>query len=50
MCLEEAPFYAETSMTTVQSATPYRHFERSREIFVVLICDVMSKVRNESTI
>ena len=50
MCLEEAPFYAVVSMTTVQSATPYRHFERSREIFVVLICDVMSKVRNESTI
>ena len=35
MCLEEAPFYAAVSMTTVQSATPYRHFERQREIFVM---------------
>ena len=31
MCLEEAPFYAAVSMTTVQSATPYRHFERSEK-------------------
>ena len=27
MCLEEAPFYAAVSMTTVQGVTPYRHFE-----------------------
>ena len=25
------PFYAETSMTTLQSATSYRHFERSEK-------------------
>ena len=31
MCLEEAPFYAAVSMTTVQSATPYRHFEGSEK-------------------
>ena len=31
MCLEEAPFYAAVSMPTVQSATPYRHFERSEK-------------------
>ena len=31
MCLEEAPFYAAVSMTTVQSATPYRHLERSEK-------------------
>ncbi len=31
MCLEEAPFYAENSMPTVQSATSYRHFERSEK-------------------
>ena len=31
MCLEEAPFYAAVSMATVQSATPYRHFERSEK-------------------
>ena len=31
MCLEEAPFYAAVSMTTVQSVTPYRHFERSEK-------------------
>ena len=30
-CLEEAPFYATVSMPTVQSATPYRHFERSEK-------------------
>ena len=50
MCLEEAPFYAATSMPTVQSATPYRRFERSREIFAALVCEVTSRVRNESTI
>ena len=27
MCLEEAPFYAAVSMTTVQGVTPYSHFE-----------------------
>ena len=31
MCLEEAPFYAAVSMTTVQSATSYRHLERSEK-------------------
>ena len=31
MCLEEAPFYVAVSMATVQSATPYRHFERSEK-------------------
>ena len=31
MCLEEAPFYAAVSMTTLQSATPYRHLERSEK-------------------
>ena len=30
-CLEEAPFYAAVSMATVQSATSYRHFERSEK-------------------
>ena len=39
MCLEEAPFYAAVSMTIVQGVTPYRHFERSREIFVALACE-----------
>ena len=39
MCLEEAPFYAAVSMTTVPSATPYRRFERSREIFAALVCE-----------
>ena len=31
MCLEEAPFYAAVSMTTLQSATSYRHLERSEK-------------------
>ena len=44
------PFYAETSMPTVQSATPYRQRKRSREIFAALVCDVTSRLRNESTI
>ena len=30
MCLEEAPFYAENSMPTVQSAILYRQRKRSR--------------------
>ena len=50
MCLEEAPFYAAVSMTTVQSATPYRQWKRSREIFAALVCDVTSRGRNESTV
>ena len=50
MCLEEAPFYAAFSMTTVQSAAPYRQRKRSREIFAALVCDVTSGLRNESTI
>ena len=29
--LEEAPFYAAVSMTTLQSATSYRHLERSEK-------------------
>ena len=37
-------------MATVQSATPYRRFERSREIFAALVCDVTSGLRNESTV
>ena len=44
------PFYAETSMPTVQSATPYRQRKRSREIFAALVCDVTSGLRNESTV
>ena len=43
-------YYAAVSMTTVQSATPYRQRKRSREIFVALVCDVTSRVRNESTV
>ena len=50
MCLEEAPFYAAVSMTIVPSATPYRQWKRSREIFAALVCDVTSRVRNESTV
>ena len=50
MCLEEAPFYAVVSMTTVQRATPYRQRKRSREIFAALVCDVTSRLRNESTV
>ena len=50
MCLEEAPFYAATSMTTVQSATPYRQRKRIRGIFASLVCDEMSRLRNESTV
>ena len=50
MCLEEAPFYAAVSMTTVQSATPHRQRKRSRRIFTSLVCDVTSRVRNESTV
>ena len=50
MCLEEAPFYVAVSMTTVQSATPYRQRKRSRESFAALVCDVMSVLRNESTV
>ena len=50
MCLEEAPFYVAVSMTTVQSATPYRQWKRSREIFAALVCDVTSRLRNESTV
>ena len=44
------PFYAAVSMTTVQSATPYHHRKRSREIFAALVCDVMSRQRNKSTV
>ena len=44
------PFYAETSMTTVQSAAPYRHRKRSRRIFALLVCEVTSGLRNESTV
>ena len=44
------PFYAETSMPTMQSATPYRQRKRSRRIFASLVCDVTSRVRNESTV
>ena len=50
MCLEEAPFYAAVSMISVQSATPYRQRKRSREIFAALVCDVTSRLRNESTV
>ena len=50
MCLEEAPFYAAVSMTTVQSATPCCQRKRSREIFAALVCDVTSRLRNESTV
>ena len=39
MCLEEAHFYAATTMPTVQSATPYRHRKRSRGLFASLICE-----------
>ena len=49
-CLFEAPFCAAVSMATVPSATPYRRFERSREIFAALVCDVTSGLRNESTV
>ena len=34
MCLEEAPFYVAVSMATVQSAAPYRHWKRSRRLFL----------------
>ena len=50
MCLEEAPFCAADSMISVQSATPYRQRKRSREIFAALVCDVTSRLRNESTV
>ena len=39
MCLEEAPFYAAVSMTTVQSATSYRHRKRSRRLLTSLVCE-----------
>ena len=32
-------FYAATSMTTVQNATPYRHRKRSRRILISLVCE-----------
>ena len=44
------PFYAETSMPTMQSATLYRQRKRSREIFAALVCEVTGRVRNESTV
>ena len=44
------PFYVETSMPTVQSAAPYRQRKRSRGIFAALVCDVTSRLRNESTV
>ena len=44
------PFYAAVSMTTVQSATLYRQRKRSREIFATIVCDVTSRLRNESTV
>ncbi len=44
------PFYAATSMPTVQSATPCHQRKRSRESFAALVCDVTSRVRNESTV
>ena len=50
MCLEEAPFCAAVSMTTVQSTTPYRQRKLSREIFAALVCEVTSRGRNESTV
>ena len=37
-------------MPTVQSATPYHQRKRSRRIFAALVCDVTSRVRNESTV
>ena len=39
MCLEEAPFYAVVSMTTVQSTAPYRHRKRSRRLLTSLVCE-----------
>ena len=38
------------TMTTVQSATSYRQRKRSREIFAALVCEVTSRLRNESTV
>ena len=43
-------FYAAVSMTTVQSAAPHRHRKGSRRIFASLVCDVTSRLRNESTV
>ena len=37
-------------MTTVQSAAPYRQWKRSRESFAALVCNVTSRLRNESTV
>ena len=44
------PFYAATSMPTVQNATPYYQRKRSRESFTALVCGVTSVLRNESTV
>ena len=44
------PFYAETSMPTMQSATLYRQRKRSRGSFAAFVCDVTSRLRNESTV
>ena len=44
------PFYAATSMPSVQNATPYYQRKRSRESFTALVCEVTSGLRNESTV
>ncbi len=48
-CHMSSPLAA-VSMTTLQSATPYRQRKRSCRIFASLVCDEMSRLRNESTV
>ena len=49
MCLEEAPFYVAVSMPTLQSATSYRHFERSEKSLSFAVKRIMAETLKRET-